>query len=368
MRSNNTKQTYHFLPIIEDPSAHSLCTWVIAGPCSAESYEQMRETALSLSAMGVTWFRAGVWKPRTRPGGFEGMGEEALSWIRELKKEFPYMTFCTEVATATHVRLCLEYGLDALWIGARTTSNPFMMQEIADALQGVDIPVLVKNPVSPDIELWIGAIDRLYNAGLRRIAAIHRGFSSLGRGLYRNPPHWSLVMELRSRIPNLLLLGDPSHMAGRRDLIPSLCRQLIHLHYDGIMLEVHPSPDLALSDAAQQLTPNGFSEILQHICIQESPSNAEIILAPLREKIDGLDHSIIELISERMTISAEIAKLKALNDISVVQPERYNSLLQERLQFSKSQELSEALIKAIFDLIHDESIALQNKIVLGLKQ
>ncbi|MDO4790502.1 MAG: bifunctional 3-deoxy-7-phosphoheptulonate synthase/chorismate mutase type II, partial [Porphyromonas sp.] len=288
-------------------------------------------------------------------------------WMRKLKREFPSVMFCTEVATTTHVRLCLEYGIDAFWIGARTTSNPFMMQEIADALQGIDVPILVKNPVSPDIDLWIGAIDRLYNAGLRRIAAVHRGFSSWKRGLYRNPPHWSLVMELRSRIPNLPMVGDPSHMAGRRDLIPSLCQQLVHLHYDGIMLEVHPTPDSALSDAAQQLTPQSFSKILEHICIREPQSDSEIILAPLREKIDGLDHSIIELIAERMSLSSEIAKLKALNDISVVQPERYKVLLQDRLQFAQSQGLPEPLVKAIFDLIHDESIVLQNRIVLGLK-
>ena len=263
---------------------------VIAGPCSAETEEQVMDTARQLASKGIKLFRAGIWKPRTKPGGFEGIGVEGLQWLKEVKQETG-MYVCTEVATAKHVLECLKAGIDVLWVGARTTANPFAVQEIADALRGVDIPVLVKNPVNPDLELWIGAMERLNQAGLKHLAAIHRGFS-------RNLPQWHIPIELRRRIPNLPILCDPSHIGGKRELIAPLCQQAMDLGFDGLIVESHCNPDAAWSDAAQQVTPDVLDYILNLLVIRQDTQSTEN-LSELRKQIDECDNEIIQTLATR---------------------------------------------------------------------
>lgn len=332
---------------------------LMAGPCSAENEEQVQSIARQLHDMGVKCFRAGVWKPRTMPGGFEGHGERALIWLKNLKDQFPDLSLATEVATPKHVEKCLDSGIDILWIGARTSSNPFMVQEIAEVLKGVQIPIFVKNPVNPDLDLWIGAIMRLYQAGQRTLAAIHRGFTSYKNSVYRNAPHWSLVLEFRKRLPDIPLYGDPSHMAGQRKYIPELCQQFYKLHYDGLMVEVHTHPDSALSDASQQLTPSALRKLLNSL-VEDVIDEGKHYLSSAREKIDHLDHSILELLAERMRLSSDIAALKVKNNLSIVQVERYEALIQDRLFYGRALGLKDFFIKSLFETIHDESIATQN--------
>jgi len=278
---------------------------VIAGPCSAETEEQVLNTAKSLAQKGCHLFRAGVWKPRTKPGGFEGNGEMALKWLQQVK-ESTRMLVGTEVATPEHVELCLKYGLDMLWIGARTTANPFAMQSLADSLQGVNVPILVKNPVSPDLELWIGAMQRLNQAGIRRLAAIHRGFSSYDNKLYRNNPTWQIPLELRRRIPELPIICDPSHIGGKRELIAPLCQQAMDLGFDGLIIESHCNPDKAWSDAAQQITPDVLSYILSLLIIRDEHQQIDEIV-DLRQQIDDLDHQMMELLAKRMRVFWEFS-------------------------------------------------------------
>lgn len=270
---------------------------VIAGPCSAETEEQVIETARQLAYKGCHIFRAGVWKPRTKPGGFEGNGEAALPWLKRVKEETGMLT-STEVATPEHVELALKYDIDILWVGARTSANPFAMQAIADSLQGVDIPVLVKNPVNPDLELWIGAMERINQAGVKRIAAIHRGFSSYDKKIYRNLPMWQIPIELRRRIPELPIFCDPSHIGGRRELIAPLCQQAMDLGFDGLIIECHCDPDKAWSDAKQQITPDILDYILGLLVIRDQSVTTEGISA-LRKQIDDLDNQLMELLSKR---------------------------------------------------------------------
>ncbi|HQG68034.1 MAG TPA: chorismate mutase, partial [Paludibacteraceae bacterium] len=281
---------------------------VIAGPCSAETEEQVMETARGLASIGIKIYRAGIWKPRTKPGGFEGVGEKGLPWLKRLKSELGLYT-TVEVANAKHVRAALAHDIDILWIGARTTANPFAVQEIADALEGVDIPVLIKNPVNPDLELWIGAIERIYNAGIHKIAAVHRGFSSYDKKIYRNLPQWHIPIELRRQMPDLPIFCDPSHIGGKRELIAPLSQQAMDLNFDGLMIESHCNPEKAWSDAAQQITPQVLEFILESLVIRDTMQTTENLSA-LRRQIDELDNNLLELLAHRMRVAEEIGRYK----------------------------------------------------------
>ena len=330
---------------------------VIAGPCSAESEEQVIQVAAELAGRGVNIFRAGIWKPRTRPGCFEGVGNVGLSWLARVKRELG-MYVTTEVATAEHVEQALNADIDLLWIGARTTANPFAVQEIADALRGVDVPVLVKNPVNPDIELWIGAMERLVNAGVTRIGAIHRGFSSYGEKCFRNAPQWQLPIELRRRIPELPLLCDPSHIAGKRELILSLSQQAMDLNFDGLMIETHCNPYCALSDARQQVTPDELERILGKLVHRASVSDSADFQA-YRRQIDEIDRELMKLLSKRMEIAREIGELKKERGMVAFQPYRYNEIMERYMKFSADCRIEADAVREIFELIHSESIRQQ---------
>lgn len=330
---------------------------VIAGPCSAESEEQVMQVATELARRGVNIFRAGIWKPRTRPGCFEGIGNIGLPWLARVKKELG-MYVTTEVATADHVEQALNAGIDMLWVGARTTANPFAVQEIADALRGTDIPVLVKNPVNPDIELWIGAMERLVNAGVTRIGAIHRGFSSYGEKCFRNAPQWQLPIELRRRIPGLPLLCDPSHIAGKRELILSLSQQAMDLNFDGLMIETHCNPYCALSDARQQVTPDELVVILGKLVHRASVSDSADFQT-YREQIDEIDHELMKLLSKRMEIARCIGELKKEKRMAVFQPYRYNEIMERYMKFCADGRIEVDAVREIFELIHSESIRQQ---------
>jgi chorismate mutase len=334
---------------------------VIAGPCSAETEDQVMETAKELSKNGVKVFRAGIWKPRTKPGGFEGNGVVALPWMRQVKKETGMLT-ATEVATAKHVEEALKYDIDLLWIGARTTADPFAVQEIAGTLKGVDIPVLIKNPVNPDLELWIGALQRLNFAGIKRLGAIHRGFSSYDKKLYRNLPQWHIPIELHRRIPELPIICDPSHIAGRRDLIATLCQQAMDLQFDGLIIESHSDPDHAWSDASQQVTPDVLSLILNNLVIRETSQTTEN-LSELRKQIDEIDINLTEILAKRMRISKEIGIYKKEHDMPILQTSRYDEIIHKRVQEGMAMEMSEEFLKTIFEAIHSESVRQQMLII-----
>ena len=329
---------------------------LIAGPCSAESRQQVLECARSLSDMGVRIFRAGAWKPRTRPGNFEGWGEKALEWLREVKTETG-MTVMTEVANSRHVEAALKAGIDMFWIGARTTTNPFAVQEIADSLKGTDIPVIVKNPINTELELWIGAFERLYGAGLTRLAAIHRGFSTHDERLYRYSPQWQIPVELRRRIPGLPILCDPSHMAGNSSLVPSLARKALDMKSDGLFIEVHPDPSNALSDSAQQLTPAQLRELLPTLMSHRDSAEEDMeILKPYRENIEQTDLKIVELVAERLKASDKLGDMKRLRNLTVLQPERYKALADDMVKEGKRYGLDEDFVRALFEILHTESI------------
>lgn len=338
---------------------------VIAGPCSAETEEQVMLTARELSEVGVTIYRAGLWKPRTRPGGFEGVGAEGLPWLCRVREETG-MRVATEVANRTHVALAAEAGIDLLWIGTRTSSNPFAMQELAEALAEFcpDTPVLVKNPLSPGTDLWSGAISRLYNAGLRRLGAVHRGFPSYGRSLYRNPPEWRIPIEFRRLHPELPLFCDPSHIAGRRDLVAGLCQQAIDMGFDGLIVECHCDPDNALSDAAQQLTPRSLAGILESLVVRDRKVSTETLTA-LRSQIDMIDDEILDLLARRMKVACEIGMYKKEHSMPVVQTERYNGLMGERVEKGRAMGLSERFMRDLLQAIHAESVRRQVELVNG---
>ena len=340
---------------------------IIAGPCSAESRRQVLETAKALARLGVSAFRAGVWKPRTHPGCFEGMGHEALGWLAEAKRATG-LPVATEVASASHLNEALDSGIDILWLGARTTTNPFAVQEIADAasqwaaknkVEITSLRFLVKNPANQDLELWIGGIQRLYNAGIRRITAIHRGFSAYGNAYYRNPPQWQIPMELRRRVgTSLQMLSDPSHIGGKRELVEPIARQATGRGFDGLIIECHPDPDKALSDSAQQITPERLGEILCQLHALKDDV-VDDTLADLRGQIDQTDDELMALIQRRMEIAREIGAFKKARKMTVVQPGRYGSLMTRRVAEAESHGLSPDFVRNLLALIHEESVRQQ---------
>lgn len=334
---------------------------VIAGPCSAETEEQVMETAKDLAKNGVRIFRAGIWKPRTKPGGFEGVGSVGLTWLQEVKKETG-MLVATEVANKQHVEEALNAGVDVLWIGARTSANPFAMQEIADSLVGTDVPVLVKNPVNPDLELWIGAMQRIYNAGIRQIGAIHRGFSAYGKHLYRNMPQWHIPIELRRRMPELTLICDPSHIGGKRELVAPLSQQAMDMGFDGLIVESHCDPDSAWSDKSQQVTPEVLNFILNMLVVRDTTQATES-LTLLRQQIDQIDNDLLEALSKRMRISREIGQYKKEHSMPVVQTGRYDDILNSRAAAAEELGMNGDFMKTVYQAIHEESVRQQIEVL-----
>jgi chorismate mutase len=333
----------------------------IVGPCSAESPEQLREAARRLKGQRADYLRAGVWKPRTRPGSFEGIGEPALAWLRETGREYGMRT-ATEVASPDHVEAALAQGIDLLWIGARTTVSPFAVQELAAALRGTRVPVLVKNPTSPDLGLWIGALERLHAVGLDALGVIHRGFMTGGLSRYRNPPMWEIAIEFRRRFPHVPMLTDPSHISGRRDLVPEVAQAALNLGLDGLMIEAHPDPDRAWSDATQQVTPERYGEIVSRLVVRHPTSpraDFAIEIETLRHQIDHLDRELLELLSQRMRVVDDIAAAKQAHNVATLQVTRWQELLADRLQRATELGLEPAYARALFEMIHTESVRRQ---------
>lgn len=319
------------------------------------------ETAKDLAKNGVRIFRAGIWKPRTKPGGFEGVGSVGLTWLQEVKKETG-MLVATEVANKQHVEEALNAGVDVLWIGARTSANPFAMQEIADSLVGADVPVLVKNPVNPDLELWIGAMQRIYNAGIRQIGAIHRGFSAYGKHLYRNMPQWHIPIELRRRMPELTLICDPSHIGGKRELVAPLSQQAMDMGFDGLIVESHCDPDSAWSDNSQQVTPEVLNFILNMLVVRDTTQTTES-LTLLRQQIDQIDNDLLEALSKRMRISREIGQYKKEHSMPVVQTGRYDDILNSRAAAAEELGMNGDFMKTVYQAIHEESVRQQIEVL-----
>ena len=335
---------------------------IIAGPCSAESLDQTLDTARSLKEIGINVYRAGLWKPRTLPGAFQGVGEKGLAWLKQVKEETGMMV-ATEVATREHTELCLANGIDVLWIGARTTTNPFAVQEIADSLKGRDdVIVFVKNPVSPDINLWIGALQRINNAGITKIGAIHRGFSSSGNHIYRNVPEWHIAIELHRRLPELPILCDPSHMGGHSDVIPTLSQQALDMGFDGLFIESHCNPSAALSDSEQQVTPLQLQEILKSLVVRQKGQPNDVLNA-LRSQIDDCDTQLLEILNKRMSVSREIGCYKKGHDMQVVQTNRFDQILQNRVKQAQEMGMNGDFMKTVMSAIHQESVRQQIEII-----
>jgi len=340
--------------------------FLISGPCSAETEEQVIATAKGLAALDrISIFRAGIWKPRTRPNSFEGIGTRGLEWLRSVKRETGFLVG-TEVANEKHVYEALKYGVDMLWIGARTSVSPITVQEIANTLKGVDVMVLVKNPINPDIELWIGAIERIANAGIKRLGAIHRGFSSYEKTSYRNQPNWQLPIELRRRIPEIPIICDPSHIGGAREYLHEISQKAMDLNFDGLMIESHINPEKALSDSSQQVTPEELKELLSRL-IMRNPSTDDPrlldVLGELRQQIDIFDDSLLDLIEKRMKVAETIGKYKKDNNITILQSARWDEIVKRAMIKGKTKGLSEDLIDTMFKAIHQESINRQMKIM-----
>jgi chorismate mutase len=338
---------------------------LIAGPCSAETEEQVLTTAHGLKDSGIQLYRAGIWKPRTRPGAFEGVGAPGLKWLKQVKEETG-LKVTTEVANAQHVYDCLKYGIDVLWIGARTTVNPFSMQEIADAMAGSDIPVIVKNPINPDYKLWVGGIERLYKAGIRRIAAIHRGFSSYADSKYRNIPRWQMAIDLMQEFPDLEVICDISHICGRRDILAETAQKAYDLNFDGLMVEVHPTPDEAWSDAAQQITPPQFIDMIAGLTRRHTTTTDPDYLVKIenyRSDLDDLDEEIITLISRRMKLVREIGAVKKQKNIAVLQPERFRAMREALSKKAAKNELSPEFTALFLEAVHQESINQQERVM-----
>lgn len=337
---------------------------VIAGPCSAETEEQVLKIAHELKDSDVSIFRAGIWKPRTRPGGFEGVGAIGLKWLQKAKAETGLL-MATEVATAAHVQLALEHDIDVLWIGARTAVNPFAVQEIADALNGTDRIVLLKNPVNPDLSLWIGGLERLYNANIKKLGVIHRGFSTYDKSKYRNNPEWQLPIELQSRFPDLPIICDPSHITGKRDMVEDVSQQALDLNFDGLMIETHYDPDNAWSDAAQQVTPETLKQIFIDLKVRKLTDEADEFvkhMIKLRTQIDELDSKLLEVLGKRMNVADQIGVLKNERNVAILQNKRWTEILEKMTLIGKQKGLSEEFILQLFKAIHQESIHHQEKI------
>lgn len=336
---------------------------LIAGPCSAETEEQVLQTAKELASKGIKIFRAGVWKPRTKPGGFEGVGLLALDWLKRVKAETGMYT-ATEVATRTHVIEAVKASVDILWIGARTSVNPFAVQEIADALEEVGFsgPVLIKNPVNPDLELWIGAIERIYNAGIRKIGAIHRGFSSYDKKIYRNLPQWHIPIELKRRIKDLPILVDPSHIGGKRELIAPISQQAMDLNYDGLIIESHCTPDAAWSDKDQQITPDVLNYIVNLLIIRDTKQTTES-LTELRQQIDEIDNELLTILAKRMRVSREIGQYKKEHNMPVLQAVRYDQILENRIKEAEKMGIGSSFMGKVLEAIHEESIRQQIEVL-----
>lgn len=339
---------------------------VIAGPCSAETEEQVMETAKGLNDVGIHVFRAGIWKPRTHPGSFEGVGTVGLKWLQRVKRELG-MHVCTEVASEKHVYECIKFGIDMVWVGARTSANPFLMQEIADALRDTDIPVLVKNPVNPDLDLWIGALERLNQAGIKKLGVIHRGFTTSEKIPYRNDPGWRIAIELRTRFPELPFFADPSHMAGDRKYLAELSQRAMDLGLEGLMIESHCNPAVALSDAKQQLTPSALIDMLENdIVVRDNDTDSAAYregIDQLRAQIDVIDENILFAMKSRMAVSAKIGKYKKDHNIAILQTGRWDSLLSEMVRKGGEYGLSEKFLVQVFNAIHEESVRVQNDIL-----
>lgn len=340
---------------------------VIAGPCSAETEEQVLKIAHELKDTDVSYFRAGIWKPRTRPGMFEGVGALGLKWLQKVREETG-MKICTEVANAAHVKLALEHDVDLLWIGARSTVSPFIMQEIAEALQGTDKPVLIKNPVNPDLALWLGGIERIYKSGVKNIGAIHRGFSTYAKTKFRNTPEWQLAIEFQNKYPDIPLINDPSHITGKRDMIHEVSQEALDLNFDGLMIETHFDPENAWSDAAQQVTPETLVQIMKDLKIRKEVSTEEDYnktLNTLRAQIDVVDNQILDLLGKRMQASDGIGELKKTKNVAVLQSKRWNEILGKMVLEGEQHGLSEEFILRMFKAVHQESINHQEKIING---
>ncbi len=353
------------IPICEWQIPGAKKPFIIAGPCSAETKNQVLKTAKELAKYHIKIFRAGIWKPRTRPGNFEGVGLEGLAWLKSVKQE-TNMLVSTEVANGKHVYAALKSGVDILWIGARTSVNPFAVQEIADALSGVDIPVLVKNPINPDVELWIGAIERLNKAGITRLAALHRGFSESTKSQFRNEPLWQIPIEMRKRIRNLSIICDPSHISGNRSFLLQVAKKSLDLNFDGLMIESHINPDVALSDSKQQLTPESVNELLNKLILRQTDTNDVEYhdkIEELRTIIDDLDTQSLNLIEKRMKIVSKIGRLKKLNNVTILKTARWNTLLKKNLNIGVKKGLSKEFICKMFKNIHQESISTQTSIM-----
>lgn len=339
---------------------------IIAGPCSAETEEQVLETCIRLAATKkVNILRAGIWKPRTKPGSFEGIGSKALPWLQEAKKQTG-LPIAVEVATAQHVEEAMRYNVDLLWIGARTTANPFSVQAIADALKGITVPVFIKNPINPDIELWMGAVQRIAQAGIQQIGLIHRGFSIYGNTEYRNAPVWSLAIEMKRRLPEMLMLCDPSHIAGKRKTLQTIAQQAIDLNMNGLMIETHIDPDNAWSDAQQQITPEAFLQLINQLQWRSALSNEQNFidaLQKLREQIDYIDDELLMLLSQRMQIADKIGAYKKENNVAILQTQRWTDILERAYQKADTLGLNKEFITQYFEAVHMESIQHQTKMM-----
>lgn len=342
---------------------------LISGPCGVESEDQVSAIARAIKPFGVNILRGGIWKPRTRPDSFQGIGKIGLAWLKKAATE-NNMLATVEVATPRHIDEALHAGIDILWLGARTTVNPFLVQELADALKGVNVPILIKNPINPELELWLGAFERLCRSGNARLAAVHRGFSGYDKTRYRNAPQWSIPIELKRRVPSLSLLCDPSHICGNRELIPLVSQTALDLNYDGLMIEVHHDPDHALSDREQQITPASLGHLLHNLIIRQ-PNVDDIIfnnlLEELRYKIDQLDADLLDKMSERMEVAREIGKYKNENNMTILQVERWKEILRTRLKYGSEKELTIEFIEKLYELIHQESIYQQTRVMNSTK-
>ncbi len=337
---------------------------VIAGPCSAETREQVLQTAAGLKAFGINVFRAGIWKPRTHPGSFEGIGVPGLKWLQEVRRDYG-MKVCTEVASARHVFECIKYGVDMVWIGARTTANPFLVQEIAEALRDTDIPVLVKNPVNPDLDLWIGAMERFNREGITKLGAIHRGVSTSEKIKYRNDPLWSMAVDLRARYPQIPIFADPSHMGGRREYLQELSQRAMDLGLEGLMVESHCDPSCALSDAAQQLVPSDLKSLLESLVVRDATSPDEEFresLSRLREQIDVIDENLVRELSARMKVSERIGTIKREHNVAIIQAGRWEKVLEKVDALAVQYGLDSKFVKSVFEAIHEASVQEQNKL------